>query len=167
MPVIRTATRDDLPRLHPVIERAYRGEEARTGWTHEADLLEGKRTSLEALQAIVDDPAQRLLIAEEDGSAIGCVQVSDRGDGLCYLGLLCVEPRLQAAGLGKQLVAEAEALARASFGATAMEMTVIDSRAKLIAYYERRGYVASGEIRDFPIPLDPPFFMTVLVKPLA
>jgi N-acetylglutamate synthase-like GNAT family acetyltransferase len=167
MPVIRTATRDDLPRLHPVIERAYRGEEARTGWTHEADLLEGKRTSIEALQSIVEDAGQRLLIAEEDGVVTGCVQVSDRGDGLCYLGLLCVEPSLQAAGLGKQLVTAAEALARATFGATAMEMTVIDSRTRLIAYYERRGYAASGEVRDFPIPLDPPFFMTVLVKPLA
>ena len=167
MPTIRPAVRDDLARLHPVIERAYRGEEARSGWTHEADLLEGKRTSIEALQAIVDDPAQRLLIAEEGEAVIGCVQVSDRGAGLCYLGLLCVEPRLQAAGLGKQLVAAAEALARTTFGATAMEMTVIDTRAKLIAYYQRRGYTASGEVRDFPIPLDPPFFMTVLVKPLA
>jgi hypothetical protein len=60
---IRVATRDDLPALHPVIERAYRGETARGGWTHEADLIEGARTDITTLAAIVEDPAQRLLIA--------------------------------------------------------------------------------------------------------
>ena len=38
---VRTATPADLPRMHPVIERAYRGDSARQGWTHEADLLSG------------------------------------------------------------------------------------------------------------------------------
>lgn len=165
--LIRPASRDDLPRLHPVIERAYRGETARLGWTHEADLIEGQRTDLDTLGGIVDDPAQRLLVAERDGEIIGCVQVSDRGNGLAYLGLLCVDPALQAAGLGKQIVAAAEATARDTFGAQTMEMTVIDSRRRLIEFYERRGYAVSGEKRDFPIALDPPLFMDVLVKPLA
>ena len=47
-----------------------------------------------------------------------------------------------------------------------MEMTVIDSRVELIAYYERRGYVRTPERRDFPIPVTPPLYMTVLVKDL-
>jgi GNAT superfamily N-acetyltransferase len=164
---IRVATHEDLPALHPVIERAYRGESSRQGWTHEADLIEGQRTNIPTLAAIIDDPAQRLLVALGDGVPIGCVQVSDRGAGLSYLGLLCIDPTLQAGGLGKQLLAAAEDLARDTFGATAMEMTVIDVRRRLIEFYERRGYRVSGEKRDFPIPLDPPLFMDVLVKPLA
>lgn len=165
--VIRTATSADLPLLHPVIERAYRGETARQGWTHEADLIvESARTDIPTLTAIVDDPEQRLLIAEADGVPIGCVQVSYKGDGLAYLGLLCVDPTLQSGGLGKQIVAEAEDIARKAFGARIMEMTVIDRRAELVAYYERRGYRVSGEKRDFPVPLDPPLFMDVLVKDL-
>ena len=166
MLAIRPATRADLPRVHPIIERAYRGETARQGWTHEADLIEGKRTSIAALEAIVDDPAQRLLIAEEDGTAVGCVQISDRGGGLAYLGLLCVEPTIQAGGLGKQILAAAEEAVRTLFGATRMEMTVIDSRAKLLAWYERRGYSRTAELRPFPIALDPPLFFTVLTKSL-
>jgi GNAT superfamily N-acetyltransferase len=149
-----------------VIERAYRGETARGGWTHEADLIQGARTDIATLAAIVEDPAQRLLIALRDNATIGCVQVSDRGDGLAYLGLLCIDPTLQTGGYGKQLVAAAEETARDVFHARRMEMTVIDVRRKLIEFYERRGYRISGEKRNFPIPLDPPLFMDVLVKDL-
>lgn len=164
--VIRAGTADDLPHLHPVIERAYRGEEARAGWTHEADLLDGERTDLAALQAILGDDATRLLVAHDGVTPIGCVQVSDHGGGTAYLGLLCIEPRLQAAGLGRQLIAAAEAYARAVFDAVRIEMTVIENRTELIAYYERRDYVRTGERRTFPIAVEPPLFMTVLAKPL-
>lgn len=164
---IRPASRDDLPALHPVIERAYRGETARAGWTHEADLIiESPRTDIATLSAIVDDPAQRLLIADAGDGLLGCVQITYKGDGLAYLGLLCVDPTRQSGGLGKQLVTAAEDCARDTFGADTMEMTVIDRRIELIAFYQRRGYAVSGEKRDFPIPLDPPLFMDVLVKDL-
>ena len=165
-PEIRAAHPDDLPRLHTVIERAYRGEEARAGWTHEADLLDGQRTDLATLQAILADATTRLLVAFHEDTPIGCVQVSDHGSGTGYLGLLCIEPRLQSAGLGRQLIAAAESHARDVFGAARMEMTVIENRAELIAYYERRGYARTGERRDFPIAVEPPLFMTVLAKPL-
>ncbi len=164
---IRVATRQDLPALHPVIERAYRGETARQGWTHEADLLGGQRTDLETLEAMASDPAQRLLIAEREGAVIGCVNLTDKGDGLAYLGLLCVDPTLQTGGVGKQLLAAAEACARGTLGAGRIEMTVIDVRHRLIGWYERRGYLQTGERRDFIFPVDPPLFMTVLVKSLA
>ena len=165
-PTIRPATIDDLPLIHPVIERAYRGDTARRGWTHEADMLEGERTDLATLTGLVENPGSALLLALDGGAAIGCVHVADRGGGLAYLGLLCVDPELQAAGLGKALLAAAEAHARTAFATDRIEMTVIDRRAELIAYYERRGYARTGERRDFPTALDPPLFMDVLVKPL-
>lgn len=164
---ISNAALDDVAHIHPVIERAYRGETARQGWTHEADLLTGARTDRETLAALITDPASRLLIAWEATMPIGCVNIADRGDGLAYLGLLCIEPALQGSGLGKQLVAAAEACARKDFAATRIEMTVIDRRVELIAWYRRHGYAPSGETRSFPIPLDPPLIMTVLVKPLV
>ena len=168
MPIIRPATNADLPSLHPVIERAYRGEAARAGWTHEADLIvEGERTDLDTLAAIVTDPGSRLLMALDGDMPIGCVHVSDRGEGLAYLGLLCVDPTLQAAGLGRRLIEAAETTARDSFDCDRIEMTVIDRRAELITWYERRGYTATEERRPFPIALDPPLFLQVLVKPLA
>ncbi|KTF69242.1 GNAT family N-acetyltransferase [Sphingomonas sp. HT-1] len=166
-PIIRPATTADLPAIHPMIERAYRGETARQGWTHEADLIEGPRTNLQTLTAIVNDPAQVLLSAWDGNTAIGCVNVANRGGGTAYLGLLCIDPLRQAAGLGRQLIAAAEAHARTVFGCTRMEMTVIEQRRKLIDYYVRRGYTETGARCDFPIPLDPPLFMTVLAKKLV
>jgi ribosomal protein S18 acetylase RimI-like enzyme len=163
---IRPAAIEDLPALHAVIERAYRGDSARLGWTHEADLLSDTRTDLASLEAIVRDPAQALLALFAGGAPLGCVNVADRGGGLAYLGLLCVEPTRQGEQLGRRLMSAAESHAREAFGCTAMEMTVIEQRTELIAYYQRRGWQVTGERRDFPVPHDPPYFMAVLAKPL-
>jgi len=165
---IRPATAADLPALHALIERSYRGETARGGWTHEADLLAGPRTDVAALAAIVADPASAMLIAL-DGSAIAaCIQLSDKGGRLAYLGQLAVDPARQTAGLGRTMLAAGEDAARA-LGATRLEMTVIDRREPLIAYYERRGYARTGEIRPFPFdePIDGrPIALVVMSKAL-
>jgi ribosomal protein S18 acetylase RimI-like enzyme len=164
---VRVARPEDVAKLHPVIERAYRGDSARQGWTHEADLLSGERTDDATLAAMIGDPDQMLLIAEAGDAPVGCVSLAARGDGLVYLGLLCVDPTRQAAGIGKAIIVAAEKTAREQLDADRIEMTVIDSRTELIAYYERRGFVRTGERRAFPIELDPPLGMVVLEKVLA
>ena len=171
--IIRLANPADLETLHDLVHRAYRGDSARQGWTHEADLLDGQRTDRDALTAMLEDPGQRVLVAEQRHRVTGCVQVSDQGNGTAYLGMLSVDPALQAAGLGRRLIAAAEEAARSAFGARRMEMTVIRQRAELIAYYERRGYRRTGEERPFPLS-DPRFGLprrndlvfVVLAKPL-
>ena len=152
--VFRAATPDDVATLHPLIERAYRGDTAKAGWTHEADLLFDDRTSADELTALVADPDRVVLLAHCDGVLIGCVQVARAGEDLTYLGMLTVEPTLQASGLGRRLLTAAEAEAATRFGARRMEMTVIRRRTELIAWYERRGYRPTGETRPFPV--DPP-----------
>src|SRR5262245_48046164 len=136
---VRPAVSGDLTTLQPLIQRAYRGDDARAGWTHEADLLDNERIGVAELEAMIADPAERLLVGFDGDRMIGCVRVAASGDGLAYLGLLCVDPLLQTGGYGKRLIAAAETTAREDFGAGRIEMTVIDSRAELIAFYERRG----------------------------
>jgi ribosomal protein S18 acetylase RimI-like enzyme len=155
-PIIRLAVPGDVTALNALVEGAYRGDSARRGWTHEADLLAGQRTDVEELNAIVADPALAVLVAEDDGGLIGCVAVTNKGQGTAYLGMLSVDPARQAGGLGRRLVEAAETTAVERFGAARMEMTVIHSRAELIAWYERRGYVLTGERRPFPMQ-DPRF----------
>lgn len=153
--MIREATADDVPALHVLIERAYRGDSAKAGWTHEADLLGGQRTDPAALLDMLADPDQRLLVVRDGDATTGCVAVTRKPDRRAYLGLLTVDPALQAAGLGRRLIAAAEDAARDD-GADVMEMTVIANRRELISYYERRGYTLTGERRPFP--LDDPRF---------
>jgi ribosomal protein S18 acetylase RimI-like enzyme len=145
----RPAALADIPAVHALVEGGYRGASAERGWTHEAHLLGGQRTDAEALADIIADPAQTLLLAEEEGALRGCVCVADLGQGRAYLGMLTVDPALQARGLGRQLIAAAEAHAR-GHGAMHMEMTVIRQRAELIAWYVRRGYADTGRREPFP-----------------
>jgi ribosomal protein S18 acetylase RimI-like enzyme len=148
--MLRAATVDDIPALHRLIERAYRGDTARKGWTHEADLLGGQRTDVAALTELIADPCQRMILAEIDGAVVGCVQIATVGHGTAYLGHLSVDPECQRVGLGRQLVAAAENAAAETFGAHQMEMTVIGQRIELINWYCRLGYAATGEERPFP-----------------
>ena len=152
----RPATASDVSLIQPLVHHAYRGDRARVGWTHEADLLDAARIDEQALAESIGDPAQVILLAERDGVLIGCVHVTHKGEGLAYLGMLTVDATLQGGGLGRRLIEQAEAIARSRFAADRMEMTVIVQRTELIDWYERRGYALTGEKRPFPV-ADPRF----------
>lgn len=170
----RPATAGDIPALHALIESAYRGDSAKRGWTHEADLLGGQRTDPDALVAILEDGTQLLTVAHDEcGALVGCVNLQRKPGGIAYLGLLTVAPERQASGLGRALLAEAEQLASVGLGAARVEMTVIRQRPELIAWYERRGYALTGEERVFPyhderfgVPRRSDLAFLVLEKPL-
>lgn len=169
----RTALDTDVPGLVDLIESAYRGDTSRSGWTTEADLLEGQRTDPEGVTAVVRNETGRLLIAERDGVLIACCQLEHRGDH-AYFGMFAVRPELQGGGLGKVIIAEAERTAQDIWGAREMRMTVIRQRTELIAWYERRGYRRTGERTPFPygderfgIPQRPDLEFELLVKPLG
>lgn len=165
MTAIDAASPADAPVLKALLEAAYRGDSARAGWNHEADILDDERIARAELDALLADPAVTILTAREGSTLIGCVAVTRKSARLGYLGMLCVLPTLQSGGLGRRLLDAAEDHARC-IGLSAMEMTVIDSRASLIAWYVRRGYVLTGETRPFPVLRDPPITFAVLEKPL-
>ena len=141
---VRPAHEDDVPGVHALVESAYRGDSSRAGWTTEADLLDGQRTDAGEIREVLPD----LLLAVEDGALLGCCVLAARGDH-GYFGMFAVQPGLQTRGVGSFLLAAAEDRAR-SLGLTGVEMTVLSGRTELLSYYERRGYVATGETRPFP-----------------
>lgn len=147
---IRDAVPADIPLLHGLIESAYRGEASRAGWTTEADLLEGQRTDPEDLADILADPAQALLTAWRDDDLVGCVLIADRGQGTGYFGMLSIRPTLQGGGLGRRLVAAAQAALADRFGAARVRISVLPQREALIAWYERLGYRRTGDTLPFP-----------------
>jgi ribosomal protein S18 acetylase RimI-like enzyme len=169
----RDATDADVYALVALIESAYRGDASRTGWTTEADILEGQRTDPEGVLEVIKSPDSRLLTVERGGTIVACCQLEHRGDH-AYFGMFAVSPTVQGAGLGKAIIAEAERYASETWGAQAMHMTVISVRNDLIAWYERRGYRRTGEMTPFPygderfgIPQRDDLRFELLVKPLA
>lgn len=148
-PAFRNATPADIDVLVALVTSAYRGDSSRAGWTTEADLLDGNRIDPEVLRADLERPRSRVLLAEADGGLQACAHVADE-DGAGYFGMFAVHPGLQGGGLGKQLLAECERIARDEWQLPVMRMTVIDVRAELIAFYERRGYRRTGEFKPFP-----------------
>lgn len=148
---IRPARENESQAIANLVNSAYRGESSRAGWTTEADLLDGQRTDAEAIADLIASPDRTILAAiGRDERLSGSVLLERHAGGVAYLGMLTVAPDLQAQGLGKALLAAAEEYALAQWGATEVEMTVIDCRSELIAWYERRGYVRTGEHRPFP-----------------
>jgi len=169
----RDASDADVDTIVALIESAYRGDSSRTGWTTEADLLEGQRTDPEGVLAVIKAPDSRLVTVERDGTVVACCQLEHRGTH-AYFGMFAVSPELQGAGLGKVIIAEAERHARESWGAQEMHMTVISVRDDLIAWYERRGYRRTGRMTPFPygderfgVPQRDDLRFELLTKPLT
>ena len=147
--VFRRATEADVSALHSLVESAYRGDASRAGWTTEADFLDGQRTDPEELTSLVRGPSTRIVVAHRAGELVGCVLLREEA-GCAYLGMLSVRPSLQASGVGRALVAEAERVARVDLGRPEMRLRVIGLRDTLIAWYQRLGYALTGDREPFP-----------------
>jgi ribosomal protein S18 acetylase RimI-like enzyme len=145
----RNATVNDIPAIIALVTAAYRGDSSRAGWTTEADYLDGARITAEVLRADILRERSLVLLIERDGELLGCAHVAEE-NAAGYFGMFSVDPTLQGAGIGKRLLAEAERIAVAHWNLTRMRMTVIDIRAELIAFYERRGYRRTGVTKPFP-----------------
>jgi GNAT superfamily N-acetyltransferase len=174
-PTFRAATPDDVATVVDLVESAYRGERSKAGWTTEAELLGGQRTDAEAIAAVISAADSRLLLAsDEHGDVIACCVIQQRRDGHSFFGTFAVRPGLQGGGVGKQVLAEAERVARDEWACDTIEMTVIGQREDLIAWYARRGYAATGEMRPFPygderfgLPQRDDLYFVVLTKSLV
>jgi ribosomal protein S18 acetylase RimI-like enzyme len=145
----RTANADDVPALLALVTSAYRGDSSRAGWTSEADLIHGARIDTAGLEADLARPRSSILLAERAGDLVACAHVAD-DDGSGYFGMFSVDPAQQGGGIGSIMITAAEEYASREWGVPVMQMTVIDVREDLIAFYERRGYARTGIKKPFP-----------------
>lgn len=144
------ATEVDIPQLHAIVELCYRGEESKRGWTSEVDILGGIRSTEEMLRKDMAAPGAKFLkYTDAEGKINGCVYVLlTPAAQKVFIGFLCVNPDIQAKGIGKQLMAAAESLAVRN-GCTNSFLIVISRRTNLVAWYERQGYESTGTLTPF------------------
>ncbi|HZT66820.1 MAG TPA: N-acetyltransferase [Acidimicrobiales bacterium] len=144
----RRAGPADIAAVVDLVEEAFRGHASRAGWTTEADLLDGQRTDVRQVGALIGD--ERLLLAEVGAELLGCCQLGPEGPTAAHLGMLSVRPGRQGAGVGRALVAEAQRAARSWFGADEIRVLVIAQRIELIRWYEKLGFRLTGAAAPFP-----------------
>ena len=145
----RAADPADIDAIVALVESAYRGESGLRGWTTESHLLDGRRTDAADVGELIARPDSRILLAERDGRLLASCHVERQGDS-GYFGMFAVDPTEQGGGLGRQVLAEAERVARDMWGCRSMRMTVIVQRDELIGWYQRRGYRRTGQYQPFP-----------------
>jgi ribosomal protein S18 acetylase RimI-like enzyme len=166
----------DVPQIVRLMNRAYRGSEAGSGWTTESAYIAGDRVTDHLLRADLQaQPAATLLkwVDAPGEPPKGCVWLEPLGDDTWYLGSLSIDPSLQNGGLGRVMLSAAEDWVRVR-GARIVRMTVVNVRDTLIAWYKRRGYAETGETEPFPYednrfgtPLRDDLCFVVLAKRLA
>jgi ribosomal protein S18 acetylase RimI-like enzyme len=149
---LQRAGEHDLEALAGLMNAAYGGTGEVAGWTHVKDFLVGDRTSRSALRAELEanPQAEFLLVRHSRTRELrGSVWLEPRSAAVWYLGSLTVAPREQNSGLGRRILEAAERRI-ANYGASKVVIDVLNVRASLIAWYERRGYTLTGEAHAFP-----------------
>lgn len=148
-PSLRSASKPDAGKIALLVNRAYRPSPHERGWTHEADLVAGRRTTKEQVLALFC-PRSSILVAHQDAEIVACVHVKS-SECSADIGMLAIDPGYQTQGLGKLMLEWAERHALEHFGVTAFNISVLTSRFELIAFYERRGYTRTGQTMAYPV----------------
>lgn len=146
---LRIACEADAQEIATLVNRAYRPTEQEAGWTHETNLIAGERTNAGQILALFQDQSAILLLCH-GADIVACVHVQGNQSG-AYIGMLATKPGMQAQGLGKQMLLHAEAYATEYLKASVFKMSVLSSRPELLAFYQRRSYVLTGKVEEYPL----------------
>ncbi len=149
--IFRTASRSEAEEIAQLVNRAYRPEPGALafGWTHEADLVSGSRTSASQVEDLISEPDSIVLVGLKHSEIVACVHVKKDGSN-SRIGMLAVNPVLQGAGAGKQMLAYAENYAATVWGSEKFVMVVVSERTELVSFYLRHGYQKTGVVMDYP-----------------
>lgn len=147
---LRIACESDAQEIASLVNSAYRPSPEDAGWTHEGNLVAGKRTTVDQVLSIFHKESTILVLCLESSEIVACVHVQcDQSEA--HIGMLATNPKFQAQGLGKKILAHAETYAIQHFNASVLKMSVLSSRPELLAFYERRGYVLTGDVDEYPL----------------
>lgn len=129
--VLREASAADVEAIVLLINRAFAVERF---------FKNGDRTTPEQVRQMLQDG--KFLLLHDGAELIACVFVKVTGER-GYLGTLSVEPKWQRSGLGRRMMAEAEAYFRAS-GCKVVDIRLVNLREELPAIYRKYGFVETG-----------------------
>src|ERR1700691_4483378 len=150
--LLHRAVEADYAPIVDLANMAFRGTGVLASWNSEADFIEGQRLTESLLREdLAAKPDAQLLMYRDDpkGALLGTVWLEPKEDDVWYLTLLQVQPDLQNRQVVRTLLAAAEDYTKQR-GARRIRLSVVNVRRTLIAWYERRGYLLTGETQPFP-----------------
>ena len=148
----RLAILDDVPVIVDLLNVAYRQEEGRS-WTSESKIVTGDRVNDQQLEDSLRQTHFELFVAELDQNIVACIGLTFSESDV-EVGTFAIAPHYQNQGLGRQVLDFAENHVHKSIQYKKLKyfvMWVLSVRYELIAYYERRGYVQTGVVGDYPL----------------
>ncbi|KAI1391664.1 acyl-CoA N-acyltransferase [Hypoxylon trugodes] len=147
----RVATTDDAPQLQGMVQSAFRAVDVRQNWTADMELNARFRIDTQEIVDKITNPDSAILIATDvDDAAMACCQVVKRNADLARFAMFAVDQQYQRRGLGRYILAYVEDYCRQTLGARRLDLDALSTREELIAWYERCGYVKTGETTPFP-----------------
>lgn len=151
----RVADIVDVMKITDLIETCFRSDLSRRGWTTEADLIGGARTTPDEIESHITHTAGAILVGETDGTLISCCRLQRLENNRVLLGMLCVHPLHQGGGLGRELLDFATSFAITHLNARTLTLLVLDSRFELRAWYEKIGFIETGARLALEEEMDP------------
>src|SRR4051812_3214814 len=97
----RIASVNDAEAIARLVNAAYRPLPEAGGWTHESNIVSGNRTSAAQVEALINQSV--VILVAHGSTVVACVHIESK-DNEAHIGMLAVEPTLQAAGVGKLLL---------------------------------------------------------------
>lgn len=144
---IRLATSADISELSLLMNTAYRGQ---GGWTTESGFIQGQRIQSDQLSHLLNSKSFQLFVLEDENKLLGCIGITLR-QHIAEIDSFAVAPAMQNLGYGKQLLNFAESHIFEIFKKKVIQMSVLNVRTELLAYYQRRGYQLTEKIETYPL----------------
>lgn len=171
----RVAAANDATLVRTFIESAFRADDTRPNWVNDRGFGKNFCIDAETVNFTIAHPDKDWLLfsqpVTEDGllrhSLVGCCGVRLQKPGVARLSMLSVASSLQGNGVGRIVVAEAERFARQKWNAKFMQLNAIDERDLLIGWYERQGYVKTGEVEVYQLDVIGEMRFLIMEKNLA
>jgi ribosomal protein S18 acetylase RimI-like enzyme len=130
---LKTATPKDAARLVPFINRVF----ARDNYFKSTE-----RTNAEQIAEYLRKGT--FLLKEDENGLLGLIYIELRDNAHGYIGMVAVDPDRQSMGAGRELMKAGEQFCR-DHDCRLIEISVIDRRPELIAWYQRQNYKIVGE----------------------
>ena len=145
--IIRLVELNDIENVVDVINIAYRTNQ---GWTHEFNVVAGDRISSKQLKTELQKENFKLFVLEVDGQILGCIGLTEDADSI-EIGSFAILPMHQNSGYGRQVLNFAEVFAKQKQHIARLNMSVLNVRKELLAYYARHGYHDTHKTEPYPL----------------